>query len=117
MATVNDIVKLIRSSRLDLSTEKRTQADFERRLIDAAISYEREVRLSDSDIVDFMIDGLAVEFKLRPKGKKAVYKQLCRYATYERVRQVMLASCTSMGLPEQIDGKDTYFVKLGEAWL
>lgn len=114
---VANIVQLIRTTKLDLSTEKRAQADFERRLQESGISYQREVRLSDTDIVDFLIDGIAVEFKLRTKGKKAVYKQLCRYATHDQVKQVVLASCTSMGLPQQIDGKDTYFVKLGEAWL
>jgi len=117
MCKLKDVVTLIRTSKLDLSTEKRAQSDFEQRLKDSGVWYEREVRLSDHDIVDFLIDGIAIEFKLRPKGKKAVYRQLCRYATYDRVKAVMLVSCTSMGIPEQIDGKDTYFVKLGEAWL
>lgn len=117
MTTVEQIAALIRSARLDLSDEKKTQSDFETILNSAGIRYEREVRLSSSDIVDFLIDGTAVEFKLRGTPKKVIYRQLQRYVKHSAVDRILLASCTSMGLPEQIGGKDSYFVKLGEAWL
>ena len=55
--------------------------------------------------------------KLRGARKKDVYRQLCRYAGHPRVSSLLLASNMSMGLPAQIEGKDAYFVKLGEAWL
>ena len=34
-----------------------------------------------------------------------------------RSSSLVLASNLSMGLPAEIDGKDAYFVKLGDAWL
>lgn len=111
------LVGLLRSTKLDLSNEKRAQADFERVLGLAEIDFQREVRLSESDIVDFLVDGIGVELKLRGARKKEVYRQLCRYARHPEVRGVLLASNLSMGLPFQIEGKDAYFVKLGEAWL
>ena len=111
------LVSLIRSARLDLSNEKQSQADLESLLIAAGIPYEREVRLSATDIVDFLIDGIALELKLHGAVKKSVYRQLVRYAKHDRVKVILLASSLSMGLPPQIEGKDAYLVKLGEGWL
>lgn len=117
MTSIEALVSIIRASRVDLSTEKRAQADLESVLQQAGVTYEREVRLSPQDIVDFLIDGIAVELKIKSANKKDVYRQLCRYATHERVKCILLASNLSMGLPEQISGKDVYFVRLGEGWL
>jgi hypothetical protein len=114
---IKTIIDLIRGAKIDLSNEKRAQADMEQLLTRAGIPFDREVRLSESDIVDFMVDGIGIELKLRGARKKDVYRQLCRYARHPRVVALLLASNLSMGLPAQIEGKDAYFVKLGEAWL
>lgn len=114
---ISTLTQLIRSARIDLSTEKRAQADVEQVLTQAGIPFEREVRLTETDIVDFLIDGIGLELKLRGARKKDVYRQLCRYARHERISSLILASNLSMGLPSVIEGKDAYFVKLGEAWL
>ena len=111
------LLSLLRAARLDLSDEKRSQADFEQVLILAGIPFQREVRLSASDIVDFMVEGIAVELKLRGARKKDVFRQLRRYALHPSVSAIVLASNLSMGLPAEIEGKPAYFVKLGEAWL
>jgi len=111
------LIALIRSCRLDLSNEKQAQADVEQILIKAEIPYEREVRLTDTEIIDFLIEGVGVELKLHGARKKEVYRQLCRYARHPRVDSLLLASNLSMALPPSIEGKNAYFVKLGEAWL
>lgn len=115
---VQTLIQLIRSARVDLSSEKRAQADVAAVLAANGIDFVREFRLSESDVVDFMVKGIAVELKLkRSVGKQEVYRQLRRYARHPEVMIVVLASNLSMGLPEQIEGKDAYLVKLGEAWL
>lgn len=114
---IRTIVDLIRTAKIDLSTEKRAQADVEKILTQAGIAFDREVRLTESDIVDFMVEDVGIELKLKGARKKEVYRQLCRYASHPRVRYLILASNLSMGLPAQIVGKDAYFVRLGEAWL
>jgi hypothetical protein len=111
------VVNLIRSAAIDLSNEKRAQADVEQVFTQAGIDFQREVHLTPADIVDFMVGGIAVEVKLQGARKKEVYRQLRRYAQHPSVTAVILASNLSMGLPAQIEGKDAYFVKLGEAWL
>jgi hypothetical protein len=114
---VATLARLIRSARIDLSSERRAQADVEILLERSGIPFEREVRLTDEDIVDFLAAGVGIELKLRGARKKDVYRQLCRYARHPRVEALLLASNLSMGLPPLIEGKDAYFVKLGEAWL
>jgi hypothetical protein len=114
---IANLIGLIRSARIDLSSEKRAQSGVEQVLTEAGIDFDREEPLTATDIVDFFVDGVALELKLRGARKKEVYRQLCRYAHNPRVETILLASNMSMGLPAQIEGKDAYFVKLGEAWL
>lgn len=114
---IQTLIGLIRSARIDLSTEKRAQADVEQVLTQGGIAYDREVSLTLTDIIDFMVEDVGIELKLKGARKKDVYRQLCRYARNPRVGSLILASNLSMGLPAQIEGKDVYFVRLGEAWL
>lgn len=111
------LVRLIRSARVDLSSEKAAQDDLERLLAQNHVTCEREVRLNDRDIVDFLAGEIAIELKLKGARKKAVFRQLQRYAESPLVNVIILASNLSMGLPYQINGKDAYFVRLGEGWL
>lgn len=114
---IQTFIGLIRSAKIDLSSEKRAQADVEQVLTQAGIAFDREFPLTESDIIDFMVEDVGIELKLKSARKKEVYRQLCRYARHPRVGSLILASNLSMGLPAQIEGKDAYFVKLGEAWL
>jgi hypothetical protein len=114
---IDAVVGLVRAARVDLTSEKRAQADLELDFARAGIDFGREVRLTGSDIVDFLVGGLAIEVKLHGARKKEVYRQLRRYARHPAVDALLLASNLSMGLPPRIEGKDAYFVKLGEAWL
>lgn len=114
---IEKIIKIIKSAKLDLSDEKRTQIGLAEVFMLHQVRHERECRLSAGDIPDFMIDGIAIEVKLRGARKKDVFKQLERYAKHERVKSLVLVTNLSMGLPPEIEGKPVYFVSLGTAWL
>ena len=114
---IHQLAQLVRSARIDLSSEKRAQTDIETVLADAGLAFTREVRLCDADIVDFMVGDIALELKLKGARKMDVFRQLERYAKHPRVGSLLLASNLSMGLPPAIAGKPAYFVRLGEAWL
>ena len=109
--------RCIRATRLDLSDEKRAQRMLAESFEAAGLPFQRELRLAPGDIVDFLVDGIAVELKLRGTPKVAIYRQLRRYATYARVEAIVLASNLAMGLPAEIEGKPAYLVSLGRAWL
>lgn len=114
---ISRLHSLISATRMDLSDEKRTQCDLEAMFTAQGIPFERECRLSAGDIPDFLIDGIAVEVKLRGARKKDVYRQLERYARHDRVKAIMLVTNLTMGLPGTLEGKPVYFVALGRAWL
>lgn len=114
---LNKIMSLLSTARLDLSDEKRTQVDFAAVLTDQGITFSREHRLSAADIPDFLIDGIAVELKLKGARKKAIFKQITRYAEHDAVKAIILATNVTMGLPENINGKPVYIAPLGRAWL
>jgi hypothetical protein len=100
--------------------EKRTQMDVEQYLISNGFQFEREVHLSDRDIPDFLINthlgGIVLEVKTK-YSRKAIYRQLERYAEHQKVDGLILLSGTSMGLPRDINGKPAIVVSLGEGWL
>lgn len=117
---INNILFHISQCRLNLTNEKTAQAELGQKLESLNIPFTREYRLSDADIVDFAIpidNGiLAVELKLKAP-KRAIYRQLCRYALHEEVKFIVLMSATSMTLPDTIHDKPSAIISLGRAWL
>lgn len=114
---IETVLRTLRTARLDLSDEKRTQNDLAQALTAQGIAFEREVRLSAGDIPDFIVGDVAIEVKLKGARKMHVFRQLVRYAKHDRVRSLILATNLTMGLPEQLEGKPVFFVALGRAWL
>lgn len=113
-----DLVRLIESSRFDLSTEKHLQEDVASALREAGIQFVREKALSARDIPDFMVGGVAIECKMRNKSRKmAIFQQLSRYAEHADVECIILASNLVMGLPGEINGKPLYAASLSKGWL
>ncbi len=110
------VFKYLSSSKFDLTDEKRTQEGIATILSAAGVQHQREHRLSDSDIIDFYLDGIGIEVKLKGT-KKNIYRQLRRYAIHPDIRALILLTNVSMGLPGEIEGKPVYFLKLGNAWL
>ena len=101
------VVRLIRRTRLDLSSEKRLQEDLAAALERSQIQYEREKRLTAADIPDFFLQGgMVIECKMRGKARNLdVYQQLNRYAKHDAVTVIILATNLSIGLPASLCGK------------
>ncbi len=120
MMSPSDLCGILQSGRFDLSDEKACQAEIaawlEQRLPDG-VPVTREHRLSAGDIVDFLIDGVALEIKMHGAQPTAVLRQLARYAAHDAVRAVVLASNRAVRLPPEINGKPIFNVSLGKAWL
>ncbi|MDM8356619.1 hypothetical protein [Pandoraea communis] len=117
--TAISLVRLLQQYRFDLSTEKHLQAEIEDVLLKAGIVFEREKRLSDRDIPDFLVaGGVVIECKIRDKSRKIdVFKQLQRYAQHPCVCSIVLASNMAMGLPADINGKPLYAASLSRGWI
>lgn len=112
-----DILRILRTTRVDLSDEKRAQADIAAALAATGRDIQREVRLAPGDVIDLMADDIGIEVKLKGARKRAIWGQLERYAGHDRVSALILASNLAMGVPGEVRGKPLWFVPLGRAWL
>jgi hypothetical protein len=108
--------KIISAGRFSLENEKKLQIELEQKLTENGISFLREHHLDKKNIPDFFISGLAIEIKIKGNAVK-IYKQLERYASFPEVKEVLLITNRSMGLPTEINGKPSYMIRLGRAWL
>lgn len=114
--TALDLINTLTRSRMDLSSEKRLQSEMEIVFNNAGIKFQREHRLDKTSVVDFFIDGMAVEVKIKGSAKN-IYRQLERYAAFQEVKAIVLVTRKTMGLPPDIQGKPCYVISLGAAWL
>lgn len=110
------LVNVLASTRFPAGPEKELQEAIGVALTNAGIAFEREVRLNDTDIIDFLVSGVGIEVKIKG-ARRGIYRQLQRYAHSEAVHSLVLLSSVAMGLPPTIEGKPVTIVSLGRAWL
>lgn len=114
--TPEAIIGLLRGYRFPLSPEKATQAAIAEAFDAAGVAYRREHRLDAGTVPDFLVSGTVVEVKIGG-NRRAIFRQLERYARHPEVTAVVLATNIFMGLPPEIIGKPAFLVHLGRAWL
>lgn len=77
----------------------------------------KELSLDKDNIIDFFVyDGIGIEVKIKG-SKREIFRQCTRYCEFDEIKSLILITNLSMGFPEQINGKDCYVFKLGNAWL
>lgn len=115
-SSAQTIIRLLSSVRLQLRRESALQQQIESVFIGAGLPFEREVRLSASDRIDFMVGDVGVEVKVGG-SRRAIYEQLVRYAKHESIQALILATGVATVLPREIEGKPVYIANLSVAWL
>lgn len=116
MIAIPELVRVLQTHRLPLTDEKRTQAQLAEVFNAAKIPFEREVHLAEGDIVDFMVGDIALEIKIKGQ-RRAIFRQLERYASHPRVGVILLATAVAMHLPAEIKGKPALVASLSQGWL
>lgn len=120
VSKVEGLLEWLSKQRLDATVEKKAQKQLEDYLRDSGFLFVREKRLSDSDIVDFLLtlDGFTIALELKSKAQRMrVFRQLERYAVYDNVDAVVLLTATAMQLPKFIEGKPAFVSSIGTGWL
>lgn len=120
MITGFHVIAALSVARIRVSSERQAQDDIEEVLREAfgGAFVAREYRLDAGAIPDFLIDRrVVVEVKVKGANKRATYAQLLRYAGYDLVEEIVLATSLSMGLPPLIEDKPVFIASLGAAWL
>ncbi len=84
--------RVLRGYRYFFVDEKELQSAIGLALTEAGVAFEREVRLSPGDVVDFLVEpGIAVEVKVAGAPAE-IARQLSRYAASPRVASLLLVS-------------------------
>ncbi len=116
-AEVKEIFTVLKNHRILLSNEKAVQSEIEELFIKKGIAHRREYILDDDNIIDFLLDsGVGIEVKIKGQ-KRAMYKQCLRYSQFEEIKDIILVTSASTGLPKELNGKETYILNLSKAWL
>lgn len=114
---INKLVGLLRQARFSLERESECQREIGELLEICGVACVREHRLDSKNILDFFINGIAIEVKLKKGAAKAIYKQCERYCQFDDVKALILVTNRPMGFPPEINGKPCYVVSLGRGWL
>lgn len=118
MISAKAVCEAVALGRVSLSNEKQTQADLDELLVRAfgREAVKREARLGPGDIPDFMVEGIAVEVKIKG-SESSILRQLARYADHDVVEAIVLVSGRAIRLPAFMNDKPAYYVSLGRSWL
>ncbi len=109
-----EIVRLLSAVRIRHSTEEQLQDGIAQVLESEGIAFEREVALTRSSRIDFMVGTVGLEVKI--KGPvTAVLRQLYRYACSAETTRLVLVTTRAQHrrLPDMLCGKPVTVVYLG----
>lgn len=111
---VTYVKRLLSTSRLSLHDEMTLQREMTALL--APLDPANPYRLDDKNIIDFFIKGVGIEVKIKG-SRQEIYRQCVRYCGFEEIQCLVLVTNRAMGFPKEINGKPTYVINLGLAWL
>ena len=114
--TLAQVNACLRYRRFDMHNEKVLQRQIEIALQTAGLPYQREARLNESNIIDFLIGSVGLEIKIKG-GNKAIYQQCLSYCGFPQLSTLLLAPNRQIMLPSQLNGKPAHILNLGLAWL
>lgn len=106
---LDTLLRSLRRAPTEIALQSAIAATFEA----DGLSFEREVRLSDRDIIDFLVGGVGVEVKI-DGSLSAVTRQLHRYAQSDRVALLVLVTTRMRhrAVPRELNGKRVDVVHL-----
>jgi len=117
--TVQAVIEAMKTHKFVYTTEKDLQAGIAEVLGQKGILFEREVKIGDKEVIDFMIGG-TIGLEVKTKGSPSdVARQLLAYAGRECVKELILVTGRArLGrLPEMLLGKRIHVVTLWQNFL
>ena len=114
---IEKLFKAIDNKRYTLSNEKTVQIQLLQHMKQAGFEFQREVRLDENNIIDFLDeDGVGIEVKVNG-SRMAILHQCERYCKFDQIKIFILISSKAMGFPKELNGKPCYFFNLSRAVL
>lgn len=86
--------------------EEELQSAIASALTDSSVEFEREVELSKTDRIDFLVGTVGIEVKIKGSPTE-VARQLNRYVQSPKIESLLLVTAKSShrGLPSSLNGK------------
>ena len=108
-----EIVKELGRYRFRIKNEKRLQNEIYKVL--EKFNVKKEYRLDEKSIVDFYVEGVAIELKIKSgTSADSVLSQCERYCEFPKVEVIVLVTSRFHGFPKIIKNKPCYFVHLSK---
>lgn len=114
--TAAELIRFIERRRFQLGQEVSTQDQMAEAFRAAGLPARAEVRLSARDRIDFVIGRIGLEVKVQG-GKRAILRQIERYAESDELDEIVLVTNVAMGMPAAINGKRIHVASLGRGWM
>ena len=111
--TSPDLITTLARLRFRFATEKDLQDGFEKVFRENGIPFQREFPISERDRLDFLVDGIALEVKIKGSLPDLV-RQIARYARHDDTREILVVGTPRWipRVPETIEGKPVYGLRL-----
>ncbi len=104
---INQFVSILSNYSINFNDEKDLQESIFKIMQNNFKNIHKEYSLEPYGIVDFFIEGVAIEVKI--KGQKAkIYRQCRDYCKHQEVSHLLLVSTNPLSLPEVVEGKRCY---------
>ena len=100
------LAAIFQQFKVHTDSEASLQASLMRVLQESGVGFEREVRISDKDRIDFVVGKVGIEAKIKFSASD-VTRQLHRYAQSDAIEELLLVTTRSKHLkvPAQMSGK------------
>jgi len=113
---VDKLYNLISKCKFSLESEEELKLQIAEILKEHNFNFKKEFTLDSKNRLDFFIEGLAVEVKIKGSAM-SIYRQCVRYCNFDEVKGLFLLTNKSMGFPPEINQKPCYVINLGKSWL
>jgi hypothetical protein len=106
VVSVEQLASILGRHRYNFTNEAELQEGVAEVLTGAGVAFEREVRITDRDRLDFLVGAVAVEVKIQG-GAAPLIRQLGRYAALDRVEQLFVVTSRTLlaRMPKHLNGK------------
>lgn len=111
LPALDQVLAVLRGHRFRYTNEDELQEGIAAALAHNGLKPLREVRLSDRDRIDVLVDPVGIEVKVAG-SQSHPWDQLKRYAEHEAIEALVLVTNRPYTLPPEVGGKPLHVVSL-----
>ena len=113
MVNEQDIIKTLEGYEFSYTCEEELQKAIASALTASSIPHQREYRLNERDRLDFKVETIAIEVKVKGSLTETV-RQVARYLLAPEIHSLIVVTTKAAhrGLPQNLNGKPIFVLYL-----